>query len=320
MRFRAGNAGFVATTAIAFVGLAIGAATAYFAGRGVAVEASYAYAKALDLRNAPLAGSSIGFESRDEIVERVLTVGLPERFEAPKTVSGEPRVIIVFDDIGLDRSAFEEIMRLPGPVTLSFLPYASDVQPLITRARERGDAVLVHLPMEPAGKADPGPRSLKTGMSGKTLLGELEWNLSRFEGYSGVNNHMGSRFTRDDIAMKTVLSVLAERNLFFLDSLTTGKSVAAEAGREVGARVYMRDVFLDAEAGAESVKRQLALVERIAIETGFAVAIAHPRRTTLDVIGPWLTSAPERGFRLDTVEALHEIQELWEKRRQVATR
>lgn len=320
VRFHAGNAGVVATAAIAFAGLAIGASAAYLAGRGVAVEASYAHSKALDLRNAPLAGGSIGFESRDEMVDRVLSVGVPERFDTPPMVYGEPRIIIVFDDIGLSRSAYEEVMRLPGPVTLSFLPYADNAQPLIERALDRGDAVLLHLPMEPTGKADPGPRSLKATMSSKTLMAELEWNLSRFEGYSGVNNHMGSRFTRDNIAMKTVLSVLAERDLFFLDSLTTEKSLAAEAGEAVGARVYMRDVFLDAEAGQDSVRRQLALMEKIAIETGFAVAIAHPRRNTLDVIGPWLTSAPDRGFRLDTVEALPELQKLWDKRRQIAAR
>jgi hypothetical protein len=65
---------------------------------------------------------------------------------------------------------------------------------------------------------------------------------------------------------------------------------------------------------------QLALVEDIAARTGFAVAIAHPRPATLDVIGPWLTSAPARGFKLDTVEALSRLEAAWNPARRVAAR
>lgn len=57
------------------------------------------------------------------------------------------------------------------------------------------------------------------------------------------------------------------------------------------------------------VKSQLALVERIARETGYAVAIGHPRKETLEVLGPWLTSAPARGFDLVPASALLTIDE-----------
>jgi polysaccharide deacetylase 2 family uncharacterized protein YibQ len=104
--------------------------------------------------------------------------------------------------------------------------------------------------------------------------------------------------------MKRVLAVLDRRDLFFVDSLTTDSSAAKRAGEAVGADVFVRDVFLDAESGKETVRRQLALAERIAIDTGYAIAICHPRRDTLEVIGPWLTSATARGFRLDVVSSL----------------
>jgi hypothetical protein len=115
---------------------------------------------------------------------------------------------------------------------------------------------------------------------------------------------MGSKLTRDDQAMKRILAFLDRRGLFFLDSLTTGDSKASLAGASVGAEVLVRDVFLDAEPGEDAVRRQLALAERIAEETGYVIAIAHPRRDTLAVLGPWLTTAPARGFRLETITAL----------------
>ncbi|OFW99837.1 MAG: hypothetical protein A3E78_07285 [Alphaproteobacteria bacterium RIFCSPHIGHO2_12_FULL_63_12] len=161
--------------------------------------------------------------------------------------------------------------------------------------------------MEPSGSADPGPMSLESDMKSEALFSALSRNLGAFDGYVGVNNHMGSKFTRDEQAMKRVLAFLDRRGLFFIDSLTTGSSAAAKAGAAVGADVYVRDVFLDSEPGAARIQRQLDLAERIAQKTGYAIVICHPRRETLDVIGPWLTTAPARGFDLATVSSLKAI-------------
>lgn len=290
--------------AAAVVGTAAGIVGAAVTGRMGDARASYAVE--LDLRDAPLAGST---GSRAEMIASIAVGETPERLTVP-TVGAQlqgnsaPRLIIIFDDMGLDRAAFDRIMSMPGPVTLSFLPYARDVQIQADRARERGDDILLHLPMEPSGGADPGPNSLSLGMSAQELFDALSWNLGRFEGYVGVNNHMGSKFTRDEQMMKRVLSYLDQRGAFFIDSLTTGSSAASRAGAAVGADVFVRDVFLDSEPGAANIRRQLHLAERIAVKTGYAIVICHPRSETLDVIGAWLTSAPARGFRLDTVSSL----------------
>lgn len=291
----------------AVAGVAAGIAGAVLSGR--MGDATAAYEASLDLRDAPLAGAS---GARSDLIARIAAAGAPERLTAPVELAtpsghGAPRLIIVFDDMGLDRRAFDEIMSLPGPVTLSFLPYGRNVQPLIDEARGRGDDILLHLPMEPSGAADPGPGSLRTDMKGEELFAALSRDLGSFEGYVGVNNHMGSKFTRNEQAMKRVLAYLDQRGLFFIDSLTTGGSVALEAGAAVGADVYARDVFLDSEPGRANVQRQLNLAERIAQKTGYAVVICHPHRDTLDMIGPWLTTAPARGFELATVSSLKEI-------------
>lgn len=264
------------------------------------------YAESLDLRDAPLLGSGLSFGSRSERLVR-LSSGAPERLAPPRFMGPPdalPRVIIVFDDMGLDRAVFDEVMKLPGPLTLSFLPYGNESRAMAEEARADGHGVMLHLPMEPTGAADPGPGSLKSWMSDGELLRTLEANLAGLNSYAAVNNHMGSKLTRDEEAMETVLTTLKERGLFFLDSLTTGESVAAKAGQAVGARVYVRDVFIDAEKGESNAMAQLQLVERIAKETGFAVAIAHPRRETLAALAPWLATAPARGLVLATIEDL----------------
>jgi len=291
------------------LGVGFGLSAAYISSRGS--DASASYAAALDLRDAPLTAADAVSTDRAAVVAHILSAGAPERLQPdlgrPKGAA-KPKIILIFDDVGIDRAAFGEIMRLPGPLTLSFLPYAKDVQALVDTAKARGDEIMLHLPMEPLGVANPGPHTLKTNESAEKIFDDLSWSLAQFTGYDGVNNHMGSRFTRNEQDMKRVLALLKQRGLFFIDSLTTSKSAASKAGAAVGAEVYLRDVFLDPEPGEAIVRRQLALAERIADATGYAVVICHPREETLAIVGPWLTTAIARGFELDTASHLRAIK------------
>jgi polysaccharide deacetylase 2 family uncharacterized protein YibQ len=315
---RAGNAGLIATIAIAFAGIFVGAVSAYLGERGVSAAAMNTPAAMRDVKPEDAARAH-----RDRIVERIISGRAPERLTPPSGVThayvspariNRPKIVIILDDMGIDRRNSERAIKLPGPLTYSFLPYANKAASLADAARRAGGEVMLHLPMEPNGAADPGPHALKSGMTGGDFLRTLEWNLERFDGYVGVNNHMGSKLTADIAAMKTLIAYLDDKSVFFLDSVTTPQSVVRQAGREIGVDIYARDVFLDDEAGNEDVVRtQLAVAERIAQETGYVVAIGHPRPETLDVLGPWLTTAPARGFDLVFASALKRIHEAPEK-------
>ncbi len=310
---RAGNAGLIATIAIAFAGVAVGAISAYMGERG-------ARAAAASASETPLSGEVENpvLAARDRIVAQILAEPAPERLTPPggmlrayETRSAiRPKIVIIIDDMGVDRQASENALKLPGPVTFSFLPYARDVARLASAAHDAGGEIMLHLPMEPEGAEDPGPHALRENMTGAQFMQALEWNLTRFDGYVGVNNHMGSKLTADMAAMKTLLGYLDHKGVFFLDSVTTSETAARRAAGELGLDVYARDVFLDPEAGSvETVKTQLALAERIARETGYVIAIGHPRPETLSVLGPWMTSAPARGFDLVYASGLKTIHD-----------
>ncbi len=307
---RAGNAGIIASFVIAFAGIFIGATTAYISERGSAASAAKSELITATLRDGGEHPEI--YAARQKLIHRVLTATELERLPVPEfTAKGasRPKIILIIDDMGIDRRAVSSVLNLPGPVTLSFLPYANDVASLADTARDAGVELMLHLPMEPLGENDPGPNALTSAMTGADFIKALEWNLTRFDGFVGVNNHMGSQLTADEAAMKTLLAYLKHKDLFFMDSVTTGDTVARRAGARVGANVFSRDVFIDAEPGnGKMVKSQLALVERIARETGYAVAIGHPRKETLDVLGPWLTTAPARGFDLVPASALLTIE------------
>jgi polysaccharide deacetylase 2 family uncharacterized protein YibQ len=218
---------------------------------------------------------------------------------------GRPMIAIVIDDAGVDRGHTQQAIRMHGPLTISFLPYALDLPEQSRAAHAAGHELLVHVPMEPFGAYnDPGPNVLMVGQSHAELLHRLVRDLDSFSGYVGINNHMGSRFTSQADGMATVAGELKHRGLLFLDSRTTAQSVAFQVAVEHGVPSVVRDVFLDNEDKTAEVERRLAEVEQIARRQGHAIAIGHPREVTLAVLAPWLAGVEQRGFRLVPVSAV----------------
>jgi len=214
-------------------------------------------------------------------------------------------VAVLIDDLGHNPARVARVVALKAPLTLAFLPYGQELPRLAAMARRAGHEVLVHLPMEPEDPSqDPGPGALLTGLDAGELLGRLRWQLGRFGGYVGVNNHMGSRFTRDRAAMTVVLAEVKARGLLYVDSRTTAETVGTLLARRMGVPEIARDVFLDDEQNEQGVRRQLALLEDSARHQGFAVAIGHPHPTTLTALEAWLRGIEERGLVLAPVSAL----------------
>jgi len=220
-------------------------------------------------------------------------------------VLGRPMIAVIIDDMGVDRKGSARAIRLPGPLTMSFLTYAGSLKAQAEAARKAGHEIMIHVPMEPDDDgAYPGPKSIRRDLSGIELRRRLDWALGRLENYVGINNHMGSRFTTYGPGMAVVLAELKRRGLLFVDSRTSPKTVGAEIARRLSVPFAERDVFLDDDPSAESVARQLTSLERIASEKGYAIAIGHPHDATLGVLENWLPSVASRGFVLVPVSAI----------------
>ncbi|HEX4191830.1 MAG TPA: divergent polysaccharide deacetylase family protein [Stellaceae bacterium] len=218
---------------------------------------------------------------------------------APVDVRDKPRVAIVIDDLGLDRARTERAIGLAPAVTMSFLAYSGDLPRLTEAARRAGHEMIVHVPMQPVNtKIDMGPNGLATNQPKEEVLRRLDWDLGRFDGYVGINNHMGSRFTGDAQAMGWVMGELKARGLMFLDSRTIAGSIGAKAAAAEGVPFAERDVFLDDEQTAGAVEQQLKEVEAIAKRKGTAIAIGHPHDVTIAALTSWIASLPQKGIML----------------------
>jgi len=220
---------------------------------------------------------------------------------------GRPMIAIVIDDLGLDRRNADRVVQLPGPLTLSFMTYADDLPTQTRAAHGAGHELLVHVPMEPLdAHLNAGFNVLRPDLPPDELRRRIDWALSRFDGYVGINNHMGSRFTADAAGMAVLFAELHRRGLLFLDSRTTPATVAGAMAARYTVPFAGRNIFLDNEASAEAVWTQLMKVEADARHAGFAVAIGHPHDATIAALARWLPTLSQRGFALVPISRMVE--------------
>ncbi|TWB17281.1 hypothetical protein FBZ89_111132 [Nitrospirillum amazonense] len=217
---------------------------------------------------------------------------------APTPGAAHARIVLVIDDLGVDRPRSTRAVALPGPVTTAWLPYAHDLADQTRAARAAGHELIVHVPMEPVGKADPGPGALTVNLGDEEIQRRLEADLASFDGYVGINNHMGSRFTADEGKLSIVLAELSRRGLMFLDSRTTPDTKGPELAARYHLPLVSRDVFLDDDQSPKAVQAMLAKVEEVARRHGTAVAIGHPHDVTLTALEHWLPTLAAKGFVL----------------------
>ena len=229
-----------------------------------------------------------------------------------RDLGSRPLVAVVIDDVGLDRPRSKRAWELPGPLTMSFLPYARDLREQARAARARGHELMLHLPMEPSGRSDPGPNALLVSLTDAEIRQRTATALDSFDGFAGVNNHMGSRFTTFRPGMETVLRQLKGRGLMFLDSRTSPQSVGDVVAQEIGVPSIVRHVFLDDDEALDSVRRKLAEAEAIARRQGFVVVIGHPHESTLVALAEWLPTTQAKGLALAPATAVLRKRNGWD--------
>lgn len=194
--------------------------------------------------------------------------------------SGMPKLALVIDDLGQSPARDQRVLALPGPVALAILPGTRHATTLSQRAHAAGKTVMLHLPMAPAA----GPYAWRPDLPLDELQRRLDDALEAVPHASGLNNHMGSQMTDQPQAMAMLMSNLQQRHLFFLDSRTNPRTLAAASAQHVGLASLSRDIFLDDDPTPAAVERQFAAAIELARRQGSVVIIGHPHRSTLDVL------------------------------------
>lgn len=224
----------------------------------------------------------------------------------PKKVEDErPRLAIIIDDLGYDPSVARAFIQLDLPLSFSVLPSAPFTKRIVKEANKAACELILHLPMEPKNypAVNPGPGALYLSMDAREIRQTLDRDLKEIERVKGVNNHMGSSFTENPEKMLIILKHLKERNLFFVDSLTTSRSVGLKLAKKIGLPTAGRSVFLDNDLSQKAIKMQIDRLLSIARHSGDVIGIGHPHKETLEVLREYCSKMKSE-FRVVTVSEL----------------
>ena len=205
-------------------------------------------------------------------------------------------IVLIIDDLGFEGQPLDDIMALDPNVNCAILPNGTRATEFAERLNEAGFEVLCHLPMQPRGRQRPGANAILTSMSDEEISRMTRENIEAVPHARGVNNHMGSLATSDRRVMESVLRALPE-GMYFIDSRTTGRSIAADVARALDVRTATRHVFLDDDASERAVRRQLAELAAAASKNGLAIGIGHPYPSTMRVLAEEMPELRARGFR-----------------------
>lgn len=203
------------------------------------------------------------------------------------------QLAIVIDDLGYSRARDQRALDLPGNLTYAVLPgspYAAEIAAAATGA---GKEIILHQPMQTIGQPHRHEQgALHTDLSEEEFRKTLNQNLLAVPGIVGINNHRGSLLTSSAPAMQQLMSQLAHRGLYFLDSRTTAATVAHDTAKDWGIPTLKRDVFLDHVRTPEAVAKEFRRALGIARKQGFAIMIAHPHTVSLDHLSQALRGLP----------------------------
>ena len=223
-----------------------------------------------------------------------------QAYARPFRSNGRPRVAITVGGLGLNavttRAAIE---RLPGEVTLAFVPYAEGLQGWIDLARAHGHEVMIEMPMEPTGypQTDPGPYTLLAEGGADDITAKMAWLLGRATGYFAVTNYLGDRFIANDAAMGTFLGTLRQRGIAFVDDGSASRRPGAWA-RASANRI------IDETQNPAAILGQLNALEALAKTRGSAMGSGFSYPVTVEAVARWTAGLEARGLQLAPASAM----------------
>jgi polysaccharide deacetylase 2 family uncharacterized protein YibQ len=235
----------------------------------------------------------------------------PYRARGQGAAKREGRAAIIIDDLGQDLGVARRFWELEVPVTLAILPYQKDSQAIARGAAQHGREVLLHLPLQPRGypAVNPGTGALLLSMGREEIQAEIAAQLDSLPYCVGAHSHMGSLFTEQEEPMRWVLSVVGERRLCFVDSLTTPDSVARDVAGAMGVPFAQRTHFLDVGKTEDSIIRELCRLVDAAVREGGAIGVAHPSEETLAALPKVVAAIAEKGVRIVPVSEMASLHQ-----------
>jgi hypothetical protein len=212
-----------------------------------------------------------------------------------------PDMVIIIDDFGqTGGELLQDFAKLPSEVAFAILPDLPNTELSGKLARQSDREVLIHIPMQAEGNANPGKRYIKSGMKTSDIDALISDFHDQIPHAIAANNHMGSAATADFGIMTAVLNQLKELDMFFVDSATTAKSAVPAVASKLDQKTLKRDVFLDVpDVSDATIINKIQGLAKYKGRNEPIVVITHcHNRAKLDALQKFITQVTSMGIRL----------------------
>ncbi|MDL2210612.1 divergent polysaccharide deacetylase family protein, partial [Desulfovibrio sp. OttesenSCG-928-O18] len=158
----------------------------------------------------------------------------PGRILRRRSPGEAARLVIVMDDLGEDMRAVRTLANLPFAVTFAVWPRSTNAKKAAEAGHAAGREVIIHQPTEPLKypEVNPGPGALYVSQPDAEIEARVRDSLTRVPFAVGMNNHMGSRFSRDRRGTAAMVRPLKDYGFFVLDSMTHPGSILHGAAKD----------------------------------------------------------------------------------------
>lgn len=217
-------------------------------------------------------------ENQKKITDKIVFQGIADI--AKNKLSNKPKLAIIVDDAGHSIDTLKKMLLVDVKLTFAILPDSNNATDSLQMIKDTSQQALLHQPMQPVANIPLEKNTITVNMSDAEIADILKRNLDLLPGVIGVNNHQGSKATSDDRVMRSVISVLKSRNMFFVDSNTIGTTVGDKIAGQMGVPTIKNYGFLDGNPDVNEIKKKFMQAAQSALKNGSAVYICHVRPAT----------------------------------------
>ena len=198
------------------------------------------------------------------------------------TLSNKPKLAIIIDDV-TTQYQLNQIKKIGYTVTASLMPPTPN-HPNSAKISKNLPFYMIHFPLQASTFNAEEKDTLHIGDSYEKIEKRVAQVRKWYPNAKYTNNHTGSKFTSNEEAMDKLFRALVKYDFIFMDSRTTGKTVAKKMAKKYNMPYIVRNVFLDNEQDFAYIQNQLKKAIRIAKKNGQAIAICHPHSITIKTL------------------------------------
>ncbi len=198
------------------------------------------------------------------------------------TLTNKPKLAIVIDDV-TTQYQLNKIKQIGYTVTASLMPPTPSHANSAKISKDL-PFYMIHFPLQASTFKAEEKDTLHINDSYEKIEKRVAQVRKWYPNAKYTNNHTGSKFTSNEQAMDRLFRALVKYDFIFVDSRTTGKTVAKKMAKKYKMPYIVRNVFLDNEQDFAYIQNQLKKAIKIAMKNGQAIAICHPHSITMKVL------------------------------------